>query len=34
MWLYLWLVVGGLLAVLLVLIFGVAYDSYQTNKRR
>jgi hypothetical protein len=28
----LWLVVAGLLTVLLVLIFGVAYVSYQTNK--
>jgi hypothetical protein len=31
---YFWLTVGGLLAVLLVLILAVAYDSRFTNKRR
>jgi hypothetical protein len=34
MWQYFWLIVGGLLAVFLLLLFAVAYDSYQTNKWR
>jgi hypothetical protein len=31
---YFWFIVGGLLAFVLVLIFAVAYDSRQINKRR
>jgi hypothetical protein len=31
---YFWLIVGGLLAVFLVVVLAVAYDSRQTNKRR
>jgi hypothetical protein len=34
MWQYFWTIGGGLLAIVLLLIFAVTYDSYQTNKQR